>query len=54
MTRTSTSTPLEPTARTTVNRGRNRAVADREELHAFLADITEQRATRLQTPSHIG
>ena len=38
MTRTSTSTPLEPTARTTVNRGRNRAVADREELHAFLAD----------------
>ncbi|GAW47825.1 MULTISPECIES: pyridoxamine 5'-phosphate oxidase family protein [unclassified Nocardioides] len=33
-----TSTPLEPTARTTVNRGRNRSVADRDQLHAFLAD----------------
>ena len=33
-----TTTPLEPTTRTTVNRGRNRSVADRDELHAFLAD----------------
>ena len=32
------STPLSPTARTTVNRGRNRALADREPLHALLAD----------------
>jgi nitroimidazol reductase NimA-like FMN-containing flavoprotein (pyridoxamine 5'-phosphate oxidase superfamily) len=31
-------TSLEPTARTTVNRGRNRSVADRDQLHAFLAD----------------
>ena len=31
-------TTLEPTARSTVNRGRNRAVADRDGLHAFLAD----------------
>lgn len=38
MTSTPTSTPLEPTTRTTVNRGRNRSVADRGELHAFLAD----------------
>jgi uncharacterized protein len=30
--------PLEPTTRTTVNRGRNRAVSDRTELHAFLED----------------
>jgi nitroimidazol reductase NimA-like FMN-containing flavoprotein (pyridoxamine 5'-phosphate oxidase superfamily) len=30
--------PLSPTARTTVNRGRNRMVVDREELHRFLAD----------------
>ena len=30
--------PLEPTARTTVNRGRNRAVSDRTELHALLHD----------------
>lgn len=33
-----TTTPLSPTDRTTVTRGRNRMVADREELHAFLAD----------------
>ena len=31
-------TPLEPTARTTVNRGRNRAVTDRAELHRFLGE----------------
>jgi nitroimidazol reductase NimA-like FMN-containing flavoprotein (pyridoxamine 5'-phosphate oxidase superfamily) len=31
-------TTLEPTARSTVNRGRNRAVADRDGLHAFLAE----------------
>jgi uncharacterized protein len=31
-------TPLEPTARTRIGRGRERAVAEREELHAFLAD----------------
>ena len=30
--------PLEPTARTTVNRGRNRAVSDRNELHRLLQD----------------
>ena len=30
--------PMEPTRRTTVGRGRERAVADRDELHAFLAD----------------
>jgi nitroimidazol reductase NimA-like FMN-containing flavoprotein (pyridoxamine 5'-phosphate oxidase superfamily) len=29
---------LEPTARTTVSRGRNRAVADRDELHRLLVD----------------
>ena len=29
---------LEPTARTTVTRGRNRAVSDRSELHALLED----------------
>ncbi|MDP2775930.1 MAG: pyridoxamine 5'-phosphate oxidase family protein [Nocardioides sp.] len=33
-----TTAPLSPTARTTVTRGRNRAVADRAELHALLAD----------------
>jgi len=33
-----TTTPLSPTDRTTVTRGRNRMVADRAELHAFLAD----------------
>jgi nitroimidazol reductase NimA-like FMN-containing flavoprotein (pyridoxamine 5'-phosphate oxidase superfamily) len=32
------STGLSPTARTTVNRGRNRAVTDRARLHALLAD----------------
>ncbi|SDC72291.1 pyridoxamine 5'-phosphate oxidase family protein [Nocardioides lianchengensis] len=31
-----TTTPLSPTDRTTVSRGRNRMVADREELHRFL------------------
>lgn len=30
--------PLSPTARTSVNRGRNRAVEDRSELHALLDD----------------
>ncbi len=30
--------PLSPTARTTVTRGRKRMVADRERLHALLAD----------------
>jgi nitroimidazol reductase NimA-like FMN-containing flavoprotein (pyridoxamine 5'-phosphate oxidase superfamily) len=30
--------PLEPTARTRIGRGRERAVAEREQLHAFLAD----------------
>ncbi|MCW2765160.1 MAG: hypothetical protein JWO11_1119, partial [Nocardioides sp.] len=29
---------LSPTARTTVNRGRNRMVEDRDQLHRFLAD----------------
>lgn len=33
-----TTTPLAPTARTTVGRGRDRAVADREALHALLTD----------------
>lgn len=33
-----TTNSLSPSARTTVNRGRNRAVSDREELHALLAD----------------
>jgi nitroimidazol reductase NimA-like FMN-containing flavoprotein (pyridoxamine 5'-phosphate oxidase superfamily) len=33
-----TTTPLSPTDRTTVTRGRNRMVTDREELHTFLAD----------------
>jgi len=33
-----TEPPLSPTARTTVTRGRNRAVAEREQLHALLAD----------------
>lgn len=32
------STPLSPTARTTVTRGRNRALVEREPLHALLAD----------------
>jgi nitroimidazol reductase NimA-like FMN-containing flavoprotein (pyridoxamine 5'-phosphate oxidase superfamily) len=36
--RVSASPPLSPTARTTVNRGRNRMVEDREELHRFLGD----------------
>lgn len=31
-------TALSPTPRTTINRGRIRAVAERERLHAFLAD----------------
>ncbi|MEI5672562.1 MULTISPECIES: pyridoxamine 5'-phosphate oxidase family protein [unclassified Nocardioides] len=31
-----TTTPLSPTDRTTVSRGRNRMVADRDELHRFL------------------
>ena len=35
---TAAPTPLEPTARTTIGRGRERAVAEREELHTFLAD----------------
>jgi nitroimidazol reductase NimA-like FMN-containing flavoprotein (pyridoxamine 5'-phosphate oxidase superfamily) len=33
-----TTAPLSPSVRTTVNRGRNRMVEDREELHRFLAD----------------
>lgn len=33
-----TTAPLSPTARTTVTRGRNRAVEERAELHALLAD----------------
>lgn len=33
-----TTTPLSPTPRTTVGRGRNRMVEDRAELHALLAD----------------
>jgi nitroimidazol reductase NimA-like FMN-containing flavoprotein (pyridoxamine 5'-phosphate oxidase superfamily) len=33
-----TQPPLSPTSRTTVTRGRNRAVEDRAELHALLAD----------------
>lgn len=33
-----TDAPLSPTSRTTVTRGRNRAVEDRAELHALLAD----------------
>lgn len=32
------STPLSPTPRTTVTRGKNRAVGDREELHRLLDD----------------
>ena len=32
------STPLSPTERTTVRRGRNRAQSDREPMHALLAD----------------
>ncbi|GAA4813693.1 pyridoxamine 5'-phosphate oxidase family protein [Nocardioides caeni] len=35
---TSALTPLEPTARTRVGRGRNRAVGDRAAMHAFLAE----------------
>ncbi len=35
---TNSSTALSPTARTTVGRGRNRAVDDRAELHRLLAD----------------
>jgi hypothetical protein len=31
-------TPLSPTDRTTVRRGRNRAQVDREPMHALLAD----------------
>ncbi|WP_395657552.1 pyridoxamine 5'-phosphate oxidase family protein [Nocardioides sp.] len=38
MTTTPLPTPLSPTARTTVGRGRNRAVEDRAALHALLAD----------------
>ncbi|MGZ6764546.1 MAG: pyridoxamine 5'-phosphate oxidase family protein [Nocardioides sp.] len=34
----SSTTPLSPTARTTVTRGRTRAVTDRDALHAVLAD----------------
>ena len=30
--------PLSPTARTTIGRGRNRMVEDRAELHALLED----------------
>ncbi|GAB3782202.1 pyridoxamine 5'-phosphate oxidase family protein [Nocardioides ungokensis] len=33
-----TTTPLSPSPRTTVTRGRNRAVVDRDQLHALLAD----------------
>jgi nitroimidazol reductase NimA-like FMN-containing flavoprotein (pyridoxamine 5'-phosphate oxidase superfamily) len=33
-----TTAPLSPSSRTSVNRGRNRAVTDRAELHALLAD----------------
>lgn len=33
-----TTTPLSPTERTTVTRGRNRMVAERAELHAFLRE----------------
>jgi nitroimidazol reductase NimA-like FMN-containing flavoprotein (pyridoxamine 5'-phosphate oxidase superfamily) len=33
-----TAAPLSPTARTTVTRGRNRAVLERAELHALLSD----------------
>ncbi|GEP36264.1 hypothetical protein NSZ01_40320 [Nocardioides szechwanensis] len=33
-----TTAPLSPSSRTTVTRGRNRAVEDRAELHALLAD----------------
>lgn len=33
-----TTAPLSPTSRTTIVRGRNRAVTDRAALHAFLAD----------------
>ena len=33
-----TTTPLSPSPRTTVHRGRNRAVADRDRLHALLTD----------------
>ena len=33
-----TTTPLSPSPRTTVTRGRNRAVVDRDRLHALLAD----------------
>ncbi|WP_134738419.1 pyridoxamine 5'-phosphate oxidase family protein [Nocardioides sp. 503] len=33
-----TTAPLSPSSRTSVNRGRNRAVSDRAELHALLAD----------------
>ena len=38
VTSTHTTTPLSPTPRTTVTRGRNRAVTDRDALHAVLAD----------------
>lgn len=34
----SVETPLSPSARTTITRGRNRAVDDRESLHRLLAD----------------
>ncbi len=33
-----TTTPLSPSPRTRISRGRDRAVADRDALHAFLAD----------------
>ena len=35
---TTTESPLSPSPRTRISRGRNRAVEDRAELHAFLAD----------------
>ncbi len=35
---TTTSSPLSPSTRTTVSRGRGRAVVDRDELHALLGD----------------
>ncbi|MFC7493798.1 MULTISPECIES: pyridoxamine 5'-phosphate oxidase family protein [unclassified Nocardioides] len=38
MTLQQSSTPLSPTPRTTIGRGRNRTVEDREALHALLTD----------------
>lgn len=35
---TAQTTPMEPTPRTTITRGRRRAVAERDRLHALLAD----------------